>query len=101
MPVAVAVGADEVVVTVEVTRVVVVAVVVIVFVVVAVLEDDDDDDVVAVAVDCDEVLGPSEQGAPYARIACASCAYVHPSLTLESEKPALHIMIPPKRSAVP
>lgn len=82
-----------VVVVVTVTSVVVV-VVVLVEVLVVVVE-------VAGVVACDEVLGPSEQGLPYARMACASWAYVHPSFTFESENPALHIMIPPKRSAVP
>lgn len=47
----------------------------------------------------DTLLGPLAQGLPYSRMACASCAYVHPSLTLESENPADHIMMPPKRGA--
>lgn len=47
----------------------------------------------------DTLLGPLAQGLPYSRMAWASWAYVHPSLTLESENPADHIMMPPKRVA--
>lgn len=47
----------------------------------------------------DTLLGPLAHGLPYSRIAWASCAYVHPSLMLLSENPALHIMMPPKRVA--
>lgn len=82
MPVAVEVAAVEVVVVVTVR------------VVVDVTNVDVGD-----AVGIDTLLGPLEQGLPYSRIAWASCAYVHPSLTLESENPADHIMMPPKRVA--
>lgn len=91
---AVAVAAELVVVVVVVVVVTVtIVVVVMTVVVVAVL--------VMVRVDWCDVLGPSAQGDPYAKMACASWAYVHPSLTFVSEKPALHIMMPPKRSASP
>lgn len=62
VPVAVAVAVDDVVVVVLVFVVIVTQVVVVVIV------------VVIVDVLCSDVLGPSAQGLPNARIACASCA---------------------------